>query len=239
MPSRAQLERVLRYLFDEQEFLSPVRRAFAVDVCTKDQPYVFHVHGDDEYRVDYTPGESTIADVRRQQQLARADLVPDQLPADRSARTLRAASTATTCRSSVPAGSGQLRQPATGRRRTRASPDAAVSGALPMAVARSQAMTGASPTTRTTGTSTGSTSTSTAIPVAVAVPATRPVGPRWSRAASLTGSTRGGLASPRPCARRRTGFVSARACSAASAARPTARRRARALRSRPVSRPAR
>ncbi len=56
IPSRAQLERVLAYLLDEEEFLSPhgVRSMSRVH---RDEPYVF-VHGDDEYRVDYTPAES-------------------------------------------------------------------------------------------------------------------------------------------------------------------------------------
>ncbi|MFN3240179.1 MAG: MGH1-like glycoside hydrolase domain-containing protein [Planctomycetota bacterium] len=57
IPSKARLERVLRYLLDEKEFLSPhgIRSMSRVH---KDEPFVFR-HGDDEYRVDYTPGEST------------------------------------------------------------------------------------------------------------------------------------------------------------------------------------
>ncbi|MBL9078591.1 MAG: glucosidase [Planctomycetes bacterium] len=59
IPSRAQLERVLRYLLDEKEFLSPfgVR---SLSARHRDKPFVLHV-GKDEYRVDYTPGESTTA----------------------------------------------------------------------------------------------------------------------------------------------------------------------------------
>ena len=56
IPSRERLERVLRYVLDENEFLAPygVR---ALSRVHKDQPYVFHV-GTEEYRVNYTPGES-------------------------------------------------------------------------------------------------------------------------------------------------------------------------------------
>jgi hypothetical protein len=57
IPSRAQLERVLAYLLDEHEFLAPfgVRSLSAVH---RAHPFVFRV-GTQEYRVDYTPGEST------------------------------------------------------------------------------------------------------------------------------------------------------------------------------------
>jgi hypothetical protein len=58
-PSRAQLERVLGYLLDEKEFLSPygIRSLSAVH---REHPFVFKM-GEQEYRVDYTPGESTTA----------------------------------------------------------------------------------------------------------------------------------------------------------------------------------
>jgi hypothetical protein len=57
IPSRQRLERVLRIMLDENEFLSPhgirsVSRAHA------EKPYLFHAGGR-EYRVDYVPGEST------------------------------------------------------------------------------------------------------------------------------------------------------------------------------------
>jgi hypothetical protein len=59
IPSRPQLERVLRYMLDENEFLSPfgVR---SLSAKHKAEPFVFRV-GAQEYRVDYTPGESTTA----------------------------------------------------------------------------------------------------------------------------------------------------------------------------------
>jgi hypothetical protein len=59
IPSRARLESVLRYLLDESEFLSP----FGIRSLSKvhqDQPYVLKIGGE-EFRVDYTPGESTTA----------------------------------------------------------------------------------------------------------------------------------------------------------------------------------
>ena len=57
IPSRERLEKVLRYLLDEKEFLSPygVRALSRVHMS---HPYVFRVGGM-EHRVDYDPGEST------------------------------------------------------------------------------------------------------------------------------------------------------------------------------------
>ncbi|MBK8232571.1 MAG: glucosidase [Candidatus Eisenbacteria bacterium] len=56
IPSREQLVRVLGYMLDEKEFLSPygVRSLSRVH---RDQPFVFHAEGR-EYRVEYQPGES-------------------------------------------------------------------------------------------------------------------------------------------------------------------------------------
>ena len=53
------LERALRYLLDEREFLSPygIRGLSAIH---KDHPYVFRLDGQ-EYVVDYEPAESTNA----------------------------------------------------------------------------------------------------------------------------------------------------------------------------------
>ena len=55
--NRGQLERVLRYLLDESEFLSPygVR---AISRFHKDNPYVMRVDGT-EHRVDYEPAEAS------------------------------------------------------------------------------------------------------------------------------------------------------------------------------------
>jgi hypothetical protein len=57
IPSRERLERVLRIMLDEREFLSPYGIR-SVSRIHGEHPYVFHVGGD-EYRVDYAPGEST------------------------------------------------------------------------------------------------------------------------------------------------------------------------------------
>src|SRR5262249_23473442 len=64
IPSRERLERVVARLMDETEFLSPcgVR---SVSQYHKRHPYVFRVGGtSEEFRVDYTPGESTTAPFR-------------------------------------------------------------------------------------------------------------------------------------------------------------------------------
>lgn len=57
VPSRERLERVLRFVLDEREFLSPygLRSLSRVHL---EQPYRHVVNGV-EYRVDYTPGDST------------------------------------------------------------------------------------------------------------------------------------------------------------------------------------
>ena len=57
IPSRERLTRVLRYLLDEEEFLSPfgIRSLSRVH---REHPFVFRF-GADEFRVDYAPGEST------------------------------------------------------------------------------------------------------------------------------------------------------------------------------------
>ncbi|MGE3527761.1 MAG: hypothetical protein AB7I33_17720, partial [Gemmatimonadales bacterium] len=56
IPSRERLERVLQYVLDENEFLSPygVR---SVSRFHRDHPYIFRANGE-EFRVDYVPGES-------------------------------------------------------------------------------------------------------------------------------------------------------------------------------------
>ena len=56
IPSKERLVRVLRYLLDEAEFLSPYGVRSLSRVHEK-SPYVFRADGQ-EYRVDYVPGES-------------------------------------------------------------------------------------------------------------------------------------------------------------------------------------
>ncbi|HEY3170622.1 MAG TPA: glucosidase, partial [Thermoanaerobaculia bacterium] len=57
VPSRDRLERVLGYVLDESEFLSP-HGIRALSRVYGEKPYTFTVEGD-EYRVAYDPGEST------------------------------------------------------------------------------------------------------------------------------------------------------------------------------------
>ncbi|HET6373635.1 MAG TPA: glucosidase [Candidatus Polarisedimenticolia bacterium] len=56
IPSRERLERVLRYMLDESEFLSP-HGIRSVSRVHRDRPYILRA-GSEEYRVDYVPGES-------------------------------------------------------------------------------------------------------------------------------------------------------------------------------------
>jgi len=57
IPSRERLVQVLRYLFDEEEFLSP-HGIRALSRVHRDQPYSVGIDGE-TYRVDYVPGESS------------------------------------------------------------------------------------------------------------------------------------------------------------------------------------
>ena len=56
IPSRERLERVLRYVLDEKEFLSPYGIR-SLSKYHRDHPYVFRCNGQ-EFRVEYVPGES-------------------------------------------------------------------------------------------------------------------------------------------------------------------------------------
>ena len=69
--TREQLRRVLRYMLDETEFLSPLRHPRAVARSSRPARTCCRVDGI-EYRVDYEPAESTHRAVRRQLELARA-----------------------------------------------------------------------------------------------------------------------------------------------------------------------
>jgi hypothetical protein len=57
IPSRDRLERVLRYMLDEQEFLGPYGIR-SMSLVHRDRPFVLEAGGQ-QYRVDYEPGEST------------------------------------------------------------------------------------------------------------------------------------------------------------------------------------
>jgi hypothetical protein len=56
LPSRPRLERALRYLLDENEFLSPFGLR-SVSKVHQNEPFVFHAEGK-EFRVEYVPGDS-------------------------------------------------------------------------------------------------------------------------------------------------------------------------------------
>src|SRR5947208_5906112 len=57
LPGRKRLERALRYLLDESEFLSP-HGVRSLSRAYKDRPYVFRADGDaHEYTVAYVPGD--------------------------------------------------------------------------------------------------------------------------------------------------------------------------------------
>jgi hypothetical protein len=56
IPTRERLTRVLRYLLDESEFLSPYGLR-SVSKVHEGAPYAYH-HAGQEFRVDYVPGES-------------------------------------------------------------------------------------------------------------------------------------------------------------------------------------
>ena len=77
------MKALLRRMLDESEFLSPygVRALSRVHL---EHPFRFE-HGGQEFIVRYTPGESDTHAVRRQLQLARADLDAGELPPDRVA----------------------------------------------------------------------------------------------------------------------------------------------------------
>jgi hypothetical protein len=57
IPTRERLQRALRYMLDENEFLSP-HGLRSVSRYHRDNPYVFRTDND-EHRVDYVPGEGT------------------------------------------------------------------------------------------------------------------------------------------------------------------------------------
>ena len=94
-----QLRRMLAYMLDENEFLSPygVR---AVSRYHLDIRLVLNLDGQ-EYRLDYEPGESTNRPVRRQLQLARSDLVAGQFSHHPRAEAVSSATTAINFRSNA------------------------------------------------------------------------------------------------------------------------------------------
>ena len=70
--NQTRLRRILTRMLDENEFLSPYGIR-ALSRYHAEHPYVFSAQGQ-EYRVDYLPAELRHRHVRRQLELARADL---------------------------------------------------------------------------------------------------------------------------------------------------------------------
>ena len=141
-------------------------------------PYVLRVNGK-EHRVDYEPAESTHRPVRRQLELARADLVSGQLPADRIAAEVPPL-LRRRLQGRVPDRFGQhadLWEVAAelSRRLTRIFLRDAIG---PAAGARRQRR--CFNAIRTGATSCCSTNTSTATTAPASAPAIRPAGRRWS-----------------------------------------------------------
>ncbi len=96
---RDKLRRILERMLDEERFLSP-HGIRSISRWHLEHPYVLSVDGH-EYRVDYEPAESTTGRLRRQLQLARADLVPDQPAHHPGAAAALRRTTATTSPSSA------------------------------------------------------------------------------------------------------------------------------------------
>ena len=94
IPSRERLERVLRYMLDENEFLSPYGIR-SLSRYHREHPYVLHECDGAECRVRLRAGRVRHRPVRRQLQLARTGLVPDQLPARSRRWSATTTSTAT------------------------------------------------------------------------------------------------------------------------------------------------
>ncbi len=90
MVGEDRLPRILERLADETEFLSPFGLR-SLSAVYRDHPFEFWGSGEIAATVDYEPAESTTDDLRRQLELAGADLVPGQLPGHRRPRALRAA----------------------------------------------------------------------------------------------------------------------------------------------------
>ena len=131
-----------------------------------------------EQRVDYEPGESPLAALRRQLQLARAGLVSRELPADRGPGAvppfLRRHVAGRMSDRLGPADESERGGPRAGGAGWRVS-----SAATPAAGGPATARTGDSPTTPIGATWCSSTSISTATPARGSGRAIRPAGPRW------------------------------------------------------------
>ena len=187
IPSRERLVRVLRYVLDESEFLSPLRHALALARTTRSTRIVLARRRRRSTASTTCPAKSTTGLFGGNSNWRGPDLVPGQLPAHRGAASATTTSTATRFTVECPTGSGADADPrrrsppsssarlariflpdASGRRPCHGDDDAlrersalARPGALPRVLPRRHR-----PRPR--------------------APATRPAGRRWWRAASST-----------------------------------------------------
>ena len=181
--TRTKLERILGYLLDENEFLSPYGIR-ALSRYHHDHPFVFQVGGPGVPR-RVPPRRLRQRDVRGELELARADLDagqrPDRPGAPQPLRLLRRR-----LQGRVPDRLREPHDPLRGREGDLAAPRRTSSCATRAAAGRSTAAPRSSRTTRTGATSSSSTSTSTATTGPASGPATRPAGPASSRACSTS-----------------------------------------------------
>ena len=86
VPSKGKLLRVLKYMLDEKEFLSPFGLR-SLSQAYRDKPFAVK-HDGQQLTVAYEPGESRTDLFGGNSELARADLVSCELPAHRGAGAL-------------------------------------------------------------------------------------------------------------------------------------------------------
>ena len=174
----SRMKKLLRRMLDETEFLSDygVR---ALSRHHREHPYTLEWN-DQRFSVDYQPGESDVGAVRRQLELARADLDAGQLPDHRVAAEVPPL-LRRRFQGRVPDRVRPLSHDRRGRGRTGDASDPASSCATSEASGPCSATTVACRTTRTSAITCCSTSTSTATPDVASARRTRPDGPAWSR----------------------------------------------------------
>ena len=181
--------RILAPVLDPEGAAEPARRALGVQVPPRASVSSSR-SATTTFTLDYAPGESTDVAVRRQLELARAGVVPAQLPPDRGAAEARRRA-GRDVQGRVPDRLGARDDAVGGDHRDDAPPHHAVHARCRRPPARSTATARSSRAIRTGATSSRSTSTSTATPARDSAPATRPAGPAsWPSSSTSTRSTR-------------------------------------------------
>jgi hypothetical protein len=177
IPSRQRLMRVLNYVLDESEFLSP----YGVRALSRHHlhnPYVFQVGGE-EMRIEYSPGESNTYMFGGNSNWRGPVWFPVNWLLIESLEIYHHFY-GDTLRVECPTGSGKMMN----LREVAAELAARSSRPTRPAAAPAMGPRRATPTTPTSATSSSSTSTSTATTAAGSEPAIKPAGPRSWRAAS-------------------------------------------------------